>query len=100
MAVRIIGASPRHSLPICLLLGISWLGAFALILVSFLCCGLMLPLIPLFIAVVFGVSALLRTVHDFADARRDARSRQRRSGGASLERDGNAQSGLPLTVSS
>jgi len=96
MAVRIIGASPRHSLPICLLLGISWLGAFALILVSFLCCGLMLPLIPLFIAVVFGVSALLRTVHDFADAR----SRQRRSGGASLERDGNAQSGLPLTVSS
>ena len=68
MTVRAETSSRRYPLHIWGLMGLAWACAFALILVSFLFCGLMLPLIPLFIAVVLGVSALLRSVYEFAEA--------------------------------
>ncbi len=69
VGVPVASVARRYPLYVWAMLALAWLGAFALILLSFLCCGLMLPLIPLFIAVVFGVSASLRSVHDFAESR-------------------------------
>jgi predicted signal transduction protein with EAL and GGDEF domain len=65
------GSAARRRIPlhILLLVAMTWIVALALIGVSFLFCALMLPLIPLFIAVVFGVASLLGVVHDFALSR-------------------------------